>query len=60
MLAMYVSKNQDDWDDHLPKVLMAYRTSKHDTTKCSPYYLLLERKLGYHLIHSKLKKGRRS
>ena len=40
MLAMYVSKNQDDWDEHLPRVLMAYRTSKHDTTKCSPYYLL--------------------
>jgi len=40
MLAMYVSKNQDDWDEHLHKVLMAYRTSKHDTTKCSPYYLL--------------------
>ena len=40
MLAMYVSKNQDDWDEHLPKVLMAYWTSKHDTTKCSPYYLL--------------------
>ena len=27
MLSMFVAENQDDWDEHLPYVMMAYRSS---------------------------------
>jgi hypothetical protein len=29
-----------EWDDLIPSVLFAYRTTKHTTTKYSPFYLL--------------------
>jgi hypothetical protein len=40
MLAKWISSNQRDWDDKLPAVAFAYRTSIHDTTGFTPYYLL--------------------
>ena len=32
MLAKMVRENQRDWDKHLPKALMAYRTALHEST----------------------------
>ena len=40
MLAIYTSKHQRDWDVHLPKVLFAYRTSLHASTRETPFYLM--------------------
>ena len=40
MLAMFAGKNQDDWDDLLPAVMMAYRSSVHESTGFSPYRLM--------------------
>ena len=40
MLAMFASKNREDWDDLLPTVMMAYRSSVHESTGFSPYRLM--------------------
>ena len=40
MLAMFAGENRDDWDDLLPAVLMAYRSSVHESTGFSPYRLM--------------------
>ena len=40
MLAMFASKNREDWDDLLPAVMMAYRSSVHQSTGFSPYRLM--------------------
>ncbi len=40
MLAMYVAKQQDDWDFWLPYCLFAYNTAKQSSTGESPYFLL--------------------
>lgn len=39
MLAKVTQQNQKDWDVHLPRVLFAYRTSIHESTGFSPYYI---------------------
>ncbi len=36
MLSKYVQPNQKDWDDHIPMVLLAYRSSVHESTKQTP------------------------
>ena len=43
MLTMLVDETQTNWDDHVPYVLMAYRASVHDSTKCTPNLLMLNR-----------------
>ena len=43
MLAKFVSENQRDWDEHLPLVMMAYRTAVHETTGCTPCSMMLGR-----------------
>jgi len=45
MLAKVVSVNQRDWDEHLPTVMAAYRSSKHKSTGFSPNYLILGREI---------------
>ena len=39
-LSMYVSKNQKDWDDFIPLVLFAHRTSVLEVIGDSPFYVL--------------------
>ena len=36
MLKAFVNENRDDWDDHLPYLMMAYRSSPHESTFLSP------------------------
>jgi transposase InsO family protein len=43
MLSTVVNENMDDWDDHLPYVMSAYRSSVHDSTGCTPNKLMLGR-----------------
>ena len=40
MLAMFAGEHKDDWDDLLPPVMMAYRSSVHESMGFSPYRLM--------------------
>ena len=40
LLAMFVGEHRDDWDDLLPAVMMAYRSSVQESTGFSPYRLM--------------------
>jgi len=40
MLSLFVNERRDDWDDYLPFVTMSYRSTQHDSTKCSPNLLM--------------------
>ena len=44
-VAKMVDANQRDWDEQLPLVMMAYRSSRHDSTKFSPNYLQFGREV---------------
>ena len=44
-LSMFVQDHQRDWDEFIPLLMMAYHSSNHDTTKCSPAKLMLGREL---------------
>ena len=44
MLAMFAGDNKDDWDDLLPAVMMAYRSSVYESTGFSPYRLMFGEK----------------
>jgi len=44
-LAIVAAKHQRDWDDHVPLVLMAYRSAVQDSTSCSPALLMLGREI---------------
>ena len=37
---MFAGENRDNWDDLLPVVMMAYRSSVHESTGYSPYRLM--------------------
>ncbi len=54
MLRSVVTSNTKDWDDILPYVLMAYRATIHETTKCSANLLLFgsENRLPVDLIYA--------
>ena len=40
ILAMFAEEHRYDWDDLLPAVMMAYRSSVHESTGFSPYRLM--------------------
>ncbi|UYV81786.1 K02A2.6-like [Cordylochernes scorpioides] len=44
-LTMFVDKNQRDWDQHLPMLLMAYRSAEHESTGYSPARMLFGHEL---------------
>ena len=44
-LSKFAVHNQKDWDEHIPFLLMAYRSATHDTTHCSPVKMMLGREL---------------
>ena len=45
MLSMFVNEHRDDWDDHLPYVMMAYRSSVQESTGCTPNMLFFGREI---------------
>ena len=45
MLTMYAEKDQRSWDEHLPYVMLAYRSSVHDSTGFSPNRMMLGREV---------------
>jgi hypothetical protein len=36
MLSAFVNEHQNDWDEHLPYISMAYRAAEHETTGITP------------------------
>ncbi|MES9880251.1 MAG: RNase H-like domain-containing protein [Sedimenticola sp.] len=45
MLSKYVNESQDDWDIHIPHVMLAYRSSQNESTKYSPAFLMFGHEL---------------
>ena len=45
MISTYVKDDQSDWDDHLPHIMMAYRSSEHASTKATPNFLMFGREV---------------
>jgi transposase InsO family protein len=45
MLGAYCNERANDWDDHLPLVMSAYRSSVHDSTGCTPFSMLYGREM---------------
>lgn len=45
MLSKFVHSHQWDWDCHLPKLLMAYRSAVQKITGCTPAELMLGREV---------------
>ena len=45
MLSKYIETNQRNWDQVLPLLLMAFRSSKHESTKFSPCMMMLGREV---------------
>jgi hypothetical protein len=45
MLASAVSAHQKDWDEHLPYLMMAYRSSRHESTGETPNSMMLGREV---------------
>ncbi|KAF8791617.1 Retrovirus-related Pol polyprotein like [Argiope bruennichi] len=44
-LSLFVSKNQTDWDVHLPLFLLGYRSTEHEATRLTPAEMLFGRTL---------------
>ena len=42
-LSKFADENQEDWDLHIPFLLMAYRSANHETTGYSPTMMMLGR-----------------
>ena len=56
MLAMFAGENRDDWDYLLPAVMMAYRSSVHESTGFGPYRLMFGEEL--HCLWMSVFRGR--
>ena len=41
MLSHFVNDHQRDWDDHVPMVMMAYRSTSQETTNISPNRMMM-------------------
>ena len=56
MLAMFVSREHDNWDDLLPFMMLAYNTTVHTTTGFTSYRLVFgeECNLPGNLVHREL------
>lgn len=42
---MFVNNFRNDWDDHLPYLLMGYRTTVHESTELSPFKMMFGREM---------------
>ena len=47
MLSFLVNENRNDWDEHIPYVLMAYRATMHKSTNCTPNLLMIGREVNF-------------
>ena len=45
MLSLFVNNRRDDWDDHIPYLLLAYRSSPQQSTQCTPNLLMFGREV---------------
>jgi transposase InsO family protein len=36
ILSAFVNEHQNDWDEHLPYILIVYRAAEHETTGITP------------------------
>ena len=45
MLRSFCDSEKSDWDNHLPYVMMAYRATVHEGTKCTPNMLMFGREV---------------
>lgn len=45
MLSAFVDNTQKNWDIYLPLLMMAYRSSVHESTQVSPCLMMLEREI---------------
>lgn len=45
MLSAFVSENQKDWDEHIYLLMLAYRSSVHETTKVTPNEMMFGRQV---------------
>ncbi|KAL5004068.1 hypothetical protein ScPMuIL_017524, partial [Solemya velum] len=45
ILASFVSKHQKDWDEYIPLLMMAYRSSIHESTSVSPNKMMFGREI---------------
>ena len=45
MLCAFVNEHHNDWDEQLQYVMMAYRSSMHETTGMTPNALMLGREV---------------
>ena len=40
LLLAFVNEKANDWDEHIPYLMMAYRSGRHASTRCSPFAIL--------------------
>jgi hypothetical protein len=45
MISKFVSKKQKDWNLYLPYLMMAYRSSVHDTMGETPCFMMMGREV---------------
>ena len=44
-LDIFVEKQQEDWDSHVPLILLAYRSAVHESTGQTPSFLMFGTKV---------------